>query len=79
MEPSTDYIKFLLSSLLIIGTLLIFLKYSKRIQKTHLNKHIKIIERVSTSSQSHIMLIEVKENKYLISASNNNIQLIDKL
>mgnify|MGYP005673517273 CR=1 FL=1 len=79
MDTTTYYIKFIASSFLIIGTLLIFLRYSKKIQKTHLNKQIKIIERMATSSQSHIMLIKVKDTEYLIGASNNGIKLIDKL
>ena len=72
------YIKFIFSSLIIIGVLLIILKYTKKIQTTHLAKHIKILDRISTGTQSNIFLIDVKGTEYIIGATNNAINLIDK-
>ena len=73
------YVKFICSSLLVIGALLIILKYSKKIQKTHLSKEIKIIDRLATGAQSNLFLIKVKGSEYLIGATNQSIRLIDKL
>ncbi|MEK9726749.1 MAG: flagellar biosynthetic protein FliO [Candidatus Margulisiibacteriota bacterium] len=74
------YLKFILSSLFIIGFLLIILKYSKNLQhRTNNNKHLKIIDRMALGSQSNLFLIEVKGNEYLIGATNQTIQLVDKL
>ena len=73
------YIKFILSSLLIIGILLVVLKYSKKIQQTHLTKSIKIIDRMATGNQSNIFLLEIKDKTYIIGATSQSINLIDKL
>tara|TARA_A100001015_G_scaffold313794_1_gene421861 strand:- start:2417 stop:2653 length:237 start_codon:yes stop_codon:yes gene_type:complete len=73
------YIKFIFSSLLIIGILLVVLKYSKRLQKTHLAKDIKIIDRIATGSQSNIFLVDVKGKEYVIGATNQSVNVIDKL
>tara|TARA_Y100001935_G_C17311060_1_gene516266 strand:- start:2202 stop:2438 length:237 start_codon:yes stop_codon:yes gene_type:complete len=73
------YIKFIFSSLLVIGALLVVLKYSKKLQKTHLAKDIKIVDRLATGTQSNIFLINVKGSEYLIGATNQSIRLIDKL
>jgi len=73
------YIRFILSSLFVIGILLVLLKYSKKLQKTHLSKEIKIIDRIGTGSQANIFLLEIKGNAYIIGATNQNISLIDKL
>ena len=77
MEASY-YIKFIISSLLVIGFLLLILKYSKKIQQTQTNKDIKIIDRIALSSQSNIFLVEIKGDEYLIGATNQQISLIDK-
>lgn len=73
------YIKFIFSSLLIIGILLVVLKYSKRLQKSHLARDIKIIDRIATGSQSNIFLVDVKGKEYVIGATNQSINVIDKL
>jgi flagellar biosynthetic protein FliO len=72
------YIKFIISSLLVIGFLLLILKYSKKIQQTQTNKDIKILDRVALGSQSNIFLVEIKGAEYLIGATNQQISLIDK-
>ena len=77
MEASY-YIKFIISSLLVIGFLLLILKYSKKIQQTQTNKDIKIIDRIALSSQSNVFLVEIKGDEYLIGATNQQISLIDK-
>ena len=73
------YIKFIISSLCVIGALLIILKYSKRIQSTHINKRIKIKDRIALGSQSNLFIIEIKDTEYVIGATNQSIELIDKL
>ncbi len=73
------YIKFIVSSLFIIGALLILLKYSKKIQKTHLSKNIKILDRIATGNQANVFLIDVKGKEYVIGATTQSITLIDKL
>ena len=73
------YIKVIFSSLLIIGILLVVLKYSKRLQKSHLARDIKIIDRIATGSQSNIFLVDVKGKEYVIGATNQSINVIDKL
>ena len=73
------YIKFIFSSLCIIGVLLVILKYSKKIQTTHLNKHIKIKDRIALGSQSNLFIIEIKEKEYVIGSTSQSIHLIDKL
>ena len=73
------YIRFILYSILVIGILLVILKYSKKIQKNNLTKDIKIIDRVQTSNQANIFLLEVRNNTYLVGATNQNINIIDKL
>jgi len=72
------YIKFIISSLIIIGFLLMILKYTKKIQHTQSNKHIKIMDRIAIGSQANIFLIEVDGAEYLIGATNQQINLIDK-
>ena len=72
------YIKFIISSLLVIGFLLLILKYSKKIQQTQTNKDIKILDRIALGSQSNIFLVEIKGVEYLIGATNQQISLIDK-
>ena len=72
------YIKFIISSLLVIGFLLLILKYSKKIQHTQTNKDIKILDRIALGSQSNIFLVEIKGDEYLIGATNQQISLIDK-
>ena len=73
------YLNFIFSSLLIIGALLLVLKYTKKLQKTHLAKDIKIVDRMATGTQSNIFLINVKGSEYIIGATNQSINLIDKL
>ncbi len=73
------YIKFIISSIAIIGVLLVILKSSKNLQKNHMGKDIKIIDRVATGTQSNVFLIDVKGTHYLIGATNTSIRLIDKL
>ena len=73
------YIKFIFSSLCVIGILLVVLKYSKKIQTTHLNKNIKIKDRIALGSQSNLFIIEIKEKDYVIGSTNQSIHLIDKL
>ena len=73
------YLNFIFSSLLIIGALLLVLKYTKKLQKTHLAKDIKIVDRMATGTQSNIFLINVKGSEYIIGAANQSINLIDKL
>ena len=73
------YIKFIISSLFVIGALLVILKYSKKIQQTHLAKDIKIIDRISTGSQANIFLLEIRGKSYIIGATNQTINLRDKL
>ncbi len=73
------YIKFIVSSLFVIGALLVVLKYSKNLQKTHLSKNMKIVDRIATGSQSNVFLIDVKGQEYVIGATNQSINLIDKL
>ena len=58
---SAYYIKFIFSSLIVIGFLLFILKYSKKLQRIHPNKHLKIVDRIALGSQSNLFLIEVKE------------------
>ena len=72
------YIKFIFSSLIIIGVLLVILKYTKKIQATHVGKDIRILDRISTGTQSNLFLIDVKGTEYIIGATNNAINLIDK-
>ena len=72
------YIKFIISSLLVIGFLLLILKYSKKIQHTKTNKDIKILDRIALGSQSNVFLVEIKGDEYLIGATNQQISLIDK-
>ena len=73
------YIKFIISSIAIIGVLMVILKSSKNLQKKHMGKDIKIIDRVATGTQSNVFLIDVKGTQYLIGATNTSIRLIDKL
>jgi flagellar biogenesis protein FliO len=73
------YIKFIFSSLFIIGFLMVILKFSKKIQKTHLSKDIKIMDRVATGSQSNVFILNVRGTDYLIGATNQSITLLDKL
>ena len=73
------YIKFIVSSIAVIGVLLVILKASKTLQKTQLSKDIHIVDRLATGSQSNVFLIRVKDTEYLIGATNTSIQLIDKL
>ena len=73
------YIKFIFSSLVIIGFLMVVLKYTKKLQNTHLSKEIKILDRIATGSQSNIFLIKIKGNDYIIGATNHSINIIDKL
>ena len=73
------YIKFIFSSLVIIGFLMVVLKYTKKLQNTHLSKEIKILDRIATGSQSNIFLIKIKGNDYIIGTTNHSINIIDKL
>ena len=72
------YIKFIISSLIVIGMLLVILKYTKKLQQHHVNKHIKIMDRMALGSQSNLFLVEIKGSEYIIGATNHQIQLIDK-
>ena len=73
------YIKFIISSIAIIGVLLIVLRSTKNLQRNNIGKDIKIIDRLATGTQSNVFLIDVKGNQYLIGATNTNVRLIDKL
>ena len=58
------------------SVLLVLLKYSK-IQTTHLNKHIKIKDRIALGSQSNLFIIEIR--KKCDWSTSQSIHLIDKL
>ena len=73
------YIQFIGCSVLIIGLLLVALKYSKQYQNKFLSREIKIIDRVATGSNANVFLLQVKEKTYIIGATNTQINLIDKL
>mgnify|MGYP001254670053 FL=1 len=73
------FLKFILSSLFVIGFLLFILKYSKKLQRTQTNQHFKIMDRMALGSQSNLFLIEIKGTEYVIGATNQSIKLIDKL
>jgi|AACY02.9.fsa_nt_gi Flagellar biogenesis protein len=79
MDSFTYYVQFIGYSLLIIVFLLIVLKASKKYQKNHISKEIKIIDRFATGSQSNIFILEIKNNTYILGATNTQINIIDKL
>ena len=72
------YIKFIVSSLLVIGFLLIVLKYARRAGISTGNKHMKILDRLALGSQSNLFIVDIKGTEYVIGATNQHIQLIDK-
>jgi len=73
------YIKFITSSLVVIGILLVILKATKNLQKSNTAKDIRLIDRFATGSQSNIFLLDIKGTQYVIGATNQHISLIDKL
>ena len=79
MTSTSYYIQFIGFSLLVIGILLIILKFSKKFQKLNPMKEIKIIDRISTGSQSNIFILDIKNKTYIIGSTNHSITLIDKL
>ena len=72
------YIKFIVSSLIVIGFLLVVLKASKKFQTNHGHKHIKVIDRLALSAQSNLFIVDIKGTEYVIGQTNQHIQLIDK-
>jgi flagellar biogenesis protein FliO len=74
------YLKFSLTSLGIIGILLLMLRYAKKIQINRSNHNtIRIIDRVSIGSQAHIVVVEIDAKRYVLGASNSAIHVIDTL
>ena len=78
MEQFSYYIKFIASSIVIIGGLLVALRYAKKYQRVHSNKEIKVMDRLALTSQSSILLLEIKGTEYVVGATNQSISLIDK-
>lgn len=72
------YIRFILTSLVIIAILFIVLKLAKKYRVTA-TKEITIIDRLPVASNAYILLIHVRNKEYLIGATPSSFQVIDHL
>ena len=71
------YVRFIVASVFIIGTLVVALKFSKRFKPVY-SSRIKVLDRVLLGSQSNLFIVDVDGVEYIIGATNHSIQLIDK-
>jgi len=79
MVDTAYYIKFIVSSLFVIGILMVVLRYAKKIQQAQPNKHMKIVDRLTLGNQSHLFIIDIKGVEYVIGSTNQHIHMVDKL
>lgn len=71
------YVRFIVASVFIIGTLVVALKFSKRFKPVY-SSRIKVLDRVLLGNQSNLFIVDVDGVEYIIGATNHSIQLIDK-
>ncbi len=79
MISTVYYLKTLVSLGAILSVLYIILKVSKSYFKHQYTGEMKILDRLQIDQQAAILIIQVRNENYLISLANKQVQVIEKL
>lgn len=78
--PTDYYIQFILVFGVVIGGLVLALKFLRRLQVTQVARNMKIVDRLGVSNGIFMAIVSVQNKSYLIGVVNNrSIQVLDTL
>ena len=73
------YIQVILSLLILSGVMWAVLKFSKNVQKQKFSGEIKILDRSPLNPTTALVIVELRNQQYLLSVGSQNVQLLEKL
>jgi len=73
------YFQVIVSLAILAGGLYLLLRFSRKIQQKRYSGEIKIIDRLPVDANSTLLIVDVRKQEFLMSASGKNITVIEKL
>ena len=73
------YARLMFTLVVFLGGMILVLRYARQFQQKRYSGDIKIIDRVVIDSGAVLLIVEVKEERYLMSAGGKAVNILQKI